>query len=222
MTHKVSLGGELAVAAGTYGGGALAEVGLDKTPILSYQRSRGFYAGVEAVAQAYLTRFDENERIYSMMGVTQRDIVSSAFNSACSTRSALTPPPPSSYYRTHDESLRVTSGQHPMRTLFSLLCVRPRRARRSANWASRTNTSSHSSRSGPTTGRIRLLGRQTSSHWQSASIQPKPQCRLPRMAFRHDSSRLRRPLGLLPTLPRCRHRRAGMFRRRHHRRIHLR
>jgi hypothetical protein len=28
------------------------------------------------VAQAYLTRFDENERIYSMMGVTQRDIVS--------------------------------------------------------------------------------------------------------------------------------------------------
>lgn len=76
MTHKVSLGGELAIAAGTYGGGALAEVGLDKTPILSYQRSRGFYAGVEAVAQAYLTRFDENERIYSMMGVTQRDIVS--------------------------------------------------------------------------------------------------------------------------------------------------
>ncbi|GAA5989629.1 hypothetical protein JCM10908_000560 [Rhodotorula pacifica] len=75
MTHKVSLGGELAVAAGTYGGGALAEVGLEKTPILSYQRSRGFYAGVEAVAQAYLTRFDENERIYSLMGVTQRDIL---------------------------------------------------------------------------------------------------------------------------------------------------
>lgn len=75
LTHKVSLGGELAVAAGTYGAGALGEIGIEKTPIISYQRSRGFYAGVEAVAQAYLTRFDENERVYSLMGVTQRDIV---------------------------------------------------------------------------------------------------------------------------------------------------
>ncbi|POY74830.1 hypothetical protein BMF94_2103 [Rhodotorula taiwanensis] len=75
MTHKVSLGGELAVAAGTYGAGALGEIGIEKTPIISYQRSRGFYAGVEAVAQAYLTRFDENERVYSLMGVTQRDIL---------------------------------------------------------------------------------------------------------------------------------------------------
>lgn len=77
MTHKVSLGGELAVAAGTYGAGALAEVGIEKTPILSYQRSRGFYAGVEALAQVYLTRFDENERVYALTGVTQRDIVRS-------------------------------------------------------------------------------------------------------------------------------------------------
>ncbi|BGP55408.1 hypothetical protein JCM8202_003735 [Rhodotorula sphaerocarpa] len=75
MTHKVSLGGELAVAAGTYGAGALAEVGIEKTPILSYQRSRGFYAGVEALAQVYLTRFDENERVYALTGVTQRDIL---------------------------------------------------------------------------------------------------------------------------------------------------
>ncbi|GAA5929893.1 hypothetical protein JCM3775_004457 [Rhodotorula graminis] len=78
-SHKVTLGAEIGVAAGTYGAGAIAEAGTDRSPVYSYLRSRGFYAGAEAVAQAYLTRFDENERIYSCKGVTQREILTGHF-----------------------------------------------------------------------------------------------------------------------------------------------
>ncbi|GAA5842691.1 hypothetical protein JCM9279_003664 [Rhodotorula babjevae] len=77
--HKVTLGAEIGVAAGTYGAGAIAEAGTDRSPVYSYLRSRGLYAGAEAVAQAYLTRFDENERIYSCKGVTQREILTGHF-----------------------------------------------------------------------------------------------------------------------------------------------
>lgn len=42
----------------------------------SYTRSRGLYAGVELVGQAFLCRWDENERLYFWPGVTQKDIVS--------------------------------------------------------------------------------------------------------------------------------------------------
>ncbi|GAA5824276.1 hypothetical protein JCM11251_001594 [Rhodosporidiobolus azoricus] len=75
-THKVTLGGEMALAAGPYGSGISVESGIDKTPVLSYVRTRGLYAGIEVVAQAFLSRFDENERIYYWPGIKQGDILS--------------------------------------------------------------------------------------------------------------------------------------------------
>lgn len=123
---KVTLGAELGVAAGPYGAGAAAEMGLDRSPVLSYSEfrnspcndviltshslrsqvyverssgplmprfaydrvdqltyapslastARGMYAGVEAVAQVFITRTEENETVYFWPGVTQREIVS--------------------------------------------------------------------------------------------------------------------------------------------------
>nr|CDI52783.1 conserved hypothetical protein [Melanopsichium pennsylvanicum 4] len=74
-SHKVTLGAETAVAAGPFGTGISAEMGIDRIPVFSYVRSRGLYGGVEAMAQAFLHRFDENERIYYWPGVTARDIL---------------------------------------------------------------------------------------------------------------------------------------------------
>lgn len=74
-SHKITIGTEIAVVAGPYGQGASAEVGKDRQPVYSYTRSKGFYAGVELVGQAFLCRWDENERIYFWPGVTQKDIV---------------------------------------------------------------------------------------------------------------------------------------------------
>lgn len=181
MTHKVSLGGELAIAAGTYGGGALAEVGLDKTPILSYQRSRGFYAGVEAVAQAYLTRFDENERIYSMMGVTQRDIVSR--RSLVSTHHIGPALILFRYLRRY--SSPVMFVQQLKRNLSSLHCARPRRERLSADSASKTNTSRRSSPSKQTTGPTR--SRAKPKNKQQLSVTPLKASALPRRLTPHQN-----------------------------------
>ncbi|BGP02715.1 hypothetical protein NBRC10513v2_003809 [Rhodotorula toruloides] len=72
---KVTIGSEIAVAAGPYGSGASVEVGADRQPVLSYIRTRGLYAGVELVGQAFLCRFDENERVYFWPGVKQQDIL---------------------------------------------------------------------------------------------------------------------------------------------------
>lgn len=55
----------MAVAAGPYGSGAAVELGLDRSPVLSYVRSRGLYAGVELVAQVFITRTEENEKMYN-------------------------------------------------------------------------------------------------------------------------------------------------------------
>ncbi|GAA5869622.1 hypothetical protein JCM8547_005088 [Rhodosporidiobolus lusitaniae] len=75
MSHKVTLGGEIAVAMGPYGSGISAESGIDRTPVLSYVRTRGLYAGIEVVAQVFLHRFDENERVYFWPGVAAKDIL---------------------------------------------------------------------------------------------------------------------------------------------------
>jgi len=80
---KVTIGTEMAVAAGPYGSGAGIETGMDRTPVLSYVRSRGLYAGIEILANAFICRFDENERVYHWNGITQKDVVS--FSSSCST-----------------------------------------------------------------------------------------------------------------------------------------
>ncbi|BGP55407.1 hypothetical protein JCM8202_003734 [Rhodotorula sphaerocarpa] len=75
-SHKITIGTEIAVVAGPYGSGGAAEVGKDRQPVYSYTRSRGLYAGVELVGQAFLCRWDENERLYFWPGVTQKDILS--------------------------------------------------------------------------------------------------------------------------------------------------
>ncbi|SPO22114.1 uncharacterized protein UTRI_02119_B [Ustilago trichophora] len=74
-SHKVTLGAETAVAAGPFGTGISGEMGIDRSPVFSYVRSRGLYGGVEAMAQAFLHRFDENERIYYWPGITAADIL---------------------------------------------------------------------------------------------------------------------------------------------------
>ncbi|GAA5916741.1 lipid-binding SYLF domain-containing protein [Sporobolomyces salmoneus] len=72
---KVTLGAETAAAMGPYGAGASAESGFDRTPVYSYVRSRGLYAGIEILANAFLCRFDENERVYHWKGITQKDVL---------------------------------------------------------------------------------------------------------------------------------------------------
>jgi len=79
--HKVTIGAELGVVAGPFGAGAAAEVGKERAPVLSYHKSRGFYAGVEAVAQIFITRTEENEMAYYWPGVTPKDIVSPSHHS---------------------------------------------------------------------------------------------------------------------------------------------
>lgn len=76
-THKANIGGELAVAAGPYGAGAGMEMGhTEKTPVFSYTRSRGMYAGVSVMGQIIIARWEENERMYHWPGIKNGDIVS--------------------------------------------------------------------------------------------------------------------------------------------------
>ncbi|GAA5978265.1 hypothetical protein JCM11641_001153 [Rhodosporidiobolus odoratus] len=77
--HQVTLGAEVAVAAGHYGTGGIAEAGKDRTAVYSYVRSRGFYVGAEAIAQLWFCRFDENEREFGCTGVTQEEILKGHF-----------------------------------------------------------------------------------------------------------------------------------------------
>lgn len=96
-THKFTLGAETGVAAGPVGTGASMDLsvnGVDWTkssadvpegekrkmakpppPLFSYTRNRGFYGGIEGMAMIYLTRFDENERVYHWPGITGRDVL---------------------------------------------------------------------------------------------------------------------------------------------------
>lgn len=74
-SHKVTFGAETAIAAGPVGAGISMESGVDRAPIYSYVRSRGLYAGVEVMGQAFLSRFDENERFYYWPGIKAEDIL---------------------------------------------------------------------------------------------------------------------------------------------------
>ncbi|WWC85460.1 uncharacterized protein L201_000323 [Kwoniella dendrophila CBS 6074] len=75
-THKVTIGAELAVAAGPYGAGAAVEAGRERAPLFSYVKSKGVYAGVEVVGQVFVERFDENGAMYHWPGVKAGDILS--------------------------------------------------------------------------------------------------------------------------------------------------
>lgn len=81
-THKFTLGTEIAVAAGPWGAGAAMEAGKERSPVFSYVKSRGLYAGVEVVGQVFVERFDENALQYHWPGVKARDIVSNHYHRA--------------------------------------------------------------------------------------------------------------------------------------------
>ncbi|KAL1405604.1 hypothetical protein Q8F55_009243 [Vanrija albida] len=73
--HKVTLGAEIAVVAGPWGAGAAAEAGKERAPVFSYINSKGMYAGVEVVGQAFFSRTDENGSMYHWPGVKAKDIL---------------------------------------------------------------------------------------------------------------------------------------------------
>lgn len=75
-SHKVTIGTEIAVAAGPYGAGAAVEAGREAAPVFSYVKSKGMYAGVEVVGQIFASRFDENGIMYNWPGIKAGDIVS--------------------------------------------------------------------------------------------------------------------------------------------------
>ena len=62
---KVSVGGELSVAAGPVGNGAILDSGVEASPCLSYIKSKGLYFGLQLDGTIILTRTDENARFYN-------------------------------------------------------------------------------------------------------------------------------------------------------------
>lgn len=74
----MTLGTEIAVAAGPWGAGAAVEAGKERAAVFSYINSRGMYAGVEVVGQAFFSRTEENGSMYHWPGVKAADIVSCA------------------------------------------------------------------------------------------------------------------------------------------------
>ncbi|PWN21780.1 DUF500-domain-containing protein, partial [Microstroma glucosiphilum] len=74
FTHpKVSVGGELSVAAGPVGNGAMIDSGLEAKPVWSYSKSKGVYAGLQLDGTIILKRDDANARFYGQK-VTVADI----------------------------------------------------------------------------------------------------------------------------------------------------
>lgn len=119
-SHKVTLGAETAVAAGPFGAGISGEMGIDRSPVFSYVRSRGLYGGVEAMAQAFLHRFDENERIYYWPGVTARDILEGKVRK---------PPIVDPLYRAlRDAETGVAQGDSLERTVYETVQAPPNKA----------------------------------------------------------------------------------------------
>ncbi|KAN0066306.1 hypothetical protein ACQY0O_000400 [Thecaphora frezii] len=73
---KISLGGELSVAAGPVGNGAMLETGIESAPCWSYVKSKGFYAGLQLDGNIVLKRDDANARFYQSPGISVKDILS--------------------------------------------------------------------------------------------------------------------------------------------------
>ena len=66
---KFSLGGELSVACGPVGNGAMLDSGVEAAPCWSYVKSKGFYAGIQLDGNIILKRDDENGRFYKSPGI---------------------------------------------------------------------------------------------------------------------------------------------------------
>lgn len=69
FTHpRFSLGGEINVTAGPVGAGAMLETSIDAkpSPVWSYSKSKGVYAGLQLDGQVLIERNDENEWVSSL------------------------------------------------------------------------------------------------------------------------------------------------------------
>ncbi|SNX84055.1 related to YSC84 - protein involved in the organization of the actin cytoskeleton [Melanopsichium pennsylvanicum] len=73
---KLSLGGELSVACGPVGNGAMLDSGVEAAPCWSYVKSKGFYAGLQLDGNIILKRDDENGRFYKSPGIKVDQILS--------------------------------------------------------------------------------------------------------------------------------------------------
>lgn len=73
---KFSLGGELSVACGPVGNGAMLDAGVEAAPCWSYVKSKGFYAGLQLDGNIVLKRDDENGRFYKAPGIKVDNILS--------------------------------------------------------------------------------------------------------------------------------------------------
>lgn len=76
-THKFAITAETVVSSGPLGTplNSSLDIKTKISPIYSYVNSRGFYAGIEVTGQAFLDRFDENERVYYWPGIKAGDIL---------------------------------------------------------------------------------------------------------------------------------------------------
>ncbi|CAK7563625.1 MAG: hypothetical protein SEPTF4163_001495 [Sporothrix epigloea] len=77
---RVSLGGEVGLVAGPVGAGGSVEAAVlaksaSMTPIWSYMKSRGFYAGVQADGTVIVGRPDANAEFYNQRGITAQQIL---------------------------------------------------------------------------------------------------------------------------------------------------
>ncbi|KAL1890936.1 hypothetical protein Sste5346_007933 [Sporothrix stenoceras] len=76
---RVSLGGEVGLVAGPVGAGSSVEAAVlksaNKSPIWSYMKSRGFYAGVQADGTVIVGRPDANGEFYGRRGITVEQIL---------------------------------------------------------------------------------------------------------------------------------------------------
>lgn len=77
---RVSLGGEIGLVAGPVGAGGSVEAAVlaksaSASPIWSYMKSRGFYAGVQADGTVIVGRPDANSQLYGQRGITVEQIL---------------------------------------------------------------------------------------------------------------------------------------------------
>ena len=76
-SHKFAVTADTHMQSGPLGTSLAGSVDINKkiTPVYSYVHSRGLYAGIELAGQAFLDRFDENERVYYWPGIKAGDIL---------------------------------------------------------------------------------------------------------------------------------------------------
>ena len=76
-SHKFALTADTHISSGPIGAAFAGSIDIKRKPaqVYSYVNSRGFYVGIELSGQAFLDRFDENERFYYWPGIKAGDIL---------------------------------------------------------------------------------------------------------------------------------------------------